>query len=405
MLCVGILLCVAAAVFWLDLSDKPGARASLSPLTAVPENIGTLTVGELQESFPGYTLYSMCGNAQVHLLDHQGESVHQWSVDADRARLLPNGNLLVVHASKWGLTQPNWRRLRKYIREYSWGGEVVWEQKLRGPAHHDIQRLENGNTLALVMAPVPADHPARAQIKDPTLRTLGIRSDAIQEVSPDGEVVWEWRFHEHVDINSCGAEVCPSKYQDKVLEGERNFDWSHINTISVIPENRWHDQGDTRFKPGNIMVLPRNWSTILVIDKETKDTVWEYSGDYRGGLSGGHEAHMIAKGLPGAGNILVVDNGRDRKETFILEVNPQTKQLEWVYDVGENFFTRAAGSVQRLPNGNTLISEDLRGRVFEVTPDRETVWEFSRGFQGEETMTRINRARRYPIEYVAPHLG
>jgi hypothetical protein len=33
-------------------------------------------------------------------------------------------------------------------------------------------------------------------------------------------------------------------------------------------------------------------------------------------------------------------------------------------------------SQQRLPNGNTLITEETGGRIFEVTPDREIVWEF-----------------------------
>ena len=32
--------------------------------------------------------------------------------------------------------------------------------------------------------------------------------------------------------------------------------------------------------------------------------------------------------------------------------------------------------MQRLPNGNTLITEGSDGRVFEVTPDHKIVWEF-----------------------------
>jgi len=49
--------------------------------------------------------------------------------------------------------------------------------------------------------------------------------------------------------------------------------------------------------------------------------------------------------------------------------------------------------VQRLGNGNTLITEAWHGRIFEVTPDKETVWEYvvPRG--------RANRAYRYPYDY------
>jgi len=34
------------------------------------------------------------------------------------------------------------------------------------------------------------------------------------------------------------------------------------------------------------------------------------------------------------------------------------------------------GGVRRLPNGNTLICETIHGRIFQVTPDGEIVWEY-----------------------------
>lgn len=46
------------------------------------------------------------------------------------------------------------------------------------------------------------------------------------------------------------------------------------------------------------------------------------------------------------------------------------------------FFSKTMGTQQRLPNGNTLISEDNVGRIFQVTPSAghpdggEIVWEF-----------------------------
>jgi len=133
---------------------------------------------------------------------------------------------------------------------------------------------------------------------------------------------------------------------------------------------------------------------VYVVDKESKDIVWEYGGDYRGGISGGHEASMIPKGLPGAGNILVIDNGsiEHKGESFILEINPQTKKLEWVFDIGKGFFTGTRGSVQRLPNGNTFISEDNTGRILEVTRDSEIVWQY-------ETNTTSSRAQRYDYDH------
>jgi len=107
-----------------------------------------------------------------------------------------------------------------------------------------------------------------------------------------------------------------------------------MNTISPLPENKWYDAGDKRFKPGNILINPRNIDTLFIVDKETKKIVWEWTHDYKGGLSHCHEPEMIEKGLSGAGNIILFDNG------------------------------------------NTYIAEDNKGRLFQVKPDGDIVWEY-----------------------------
>ncbi len=338
----------------------------------------------------GLTLYPTSGSAEVLLVDMAGVEVHKWNVDADRARLLPNGNLLVLHGSKWGLRNKPWSEMRHILREYDWGGNVVWEHRLDHPAHHDIQRLPNGNTLVLYLVEVPEVDKQR--MKNPKLQSVPIRSDVILEISPEGKEVWRWEAHKHLDLESCGARDC-SRLTNKQIEGKKQYDWTHINTISVLPENKWFDQGDTRFRPGNILVFPRNWWMALLIDKKTKEVVWEYNGDYKGGIVGGHEPYMIPKGFPGAGNILIFDNGRIKHESHVLEVEPPTKKLAWVYDSGQSFYTRIAGAAQRFANGNTLISEDETGRVFEVDRDGNLVW----SYQGRRM--RVNRAHRYPLDY------
>ena len=101
---------------------------------------------------------------------------------------------------------------------------------------------------------------------------------------------------------------------------------------------------------------------------------------------------MVEKGKPGAGNIIFFDNGlfpktRDRVGLTLLgELNPVTGELEWQYESqgysNMHFFSKTMGSESRLPNGNTFISEDNTGRLFEVTRDLkhpeggEIVWEY-----------------------------
>lgn len=47
------------------------------------------------------------------------------------------------------------------------------------------------------------------------------------------------------------------------------------------------------------------------------------------------------------------------------------------------FFASFMGGAQRLPNGNTVITEATTGRLFEVTHAGEVVWEYIIPYFGE----------------------
>jgi len=178
--------------------------------------------------------------------------------------------------------------------------------------------------------------------------------------------------HDHLDLH---------RFSPATPEG----DWLHVNSIAPLPENRWYDAGDTRFRPGNLLVNARNIDTIYLVDKETKAVIWEATHYYKGGMAHSHESEMIEKGLPGSSNIILFDNGlfpRNRThsgQTFIMELDPITKDVVWTYEIegyaNIKFFSKAMGSQKRLPNGNTFIAEDNTGRLFQVKPDGTIVWE------------------------------
>ena len=115
-------------------------------------------------------------------------------------------------------------------------------------------------------------------------------------------------------------------------------------------------------------------------------------------FSGQHNAHLIPKGLPGAGNLLLLDDKGGAGlppaplgiyvGSRVLEINPEKKEIVWQY-TGENsgqppwsFFTSFVGNVTRLPNGNTLIEEGMNGRIFQITPTGDIVWEYLTPFLG-----------------------
>lgn len=336
--------------------------------------------------FNGVTLFFY--ELEVTLIDMNGRIVNTWQLETehtqqgtDRAHLQKNGNIVV--------SRGDMHSTDGLIQEYDWQHNLVWEfipegniphKRLTGP-HHDVWRKENGNTLVICREPVPPEH--LKEVREPRWQNQTICGDTILEVDPSGNIVWHWNSHGHLDINHYRLLASPDW-----LGGPYNstiVDWTHVNTVRDIPPNKWYEGGDQRFKPGNVIISPRQLDTVYIIDRESGEIVWQYSGDYRGGLSGQHEPHMIPKGCPGDGNILIFDNGASPWKdlghagtSLILEVNPVTKEPVWVYENMFKFNSTYASSAQRLPNGNTLICESAGGRVFEVTIDKETVWEHVR---------------------------
>ena len=342
------------------------------------------TLYEPDRCFGGYTI--IFRGLDVRLVDMNGRVVHRWQLDTSihsygtgRAHLLENGHVLVCRG--------NMTATDGMVEEYDWEGNLVWQyfpegqiphERLMGP-HHDVWRKENGNTLLICREPVPEEY--LQEVRNPLWQNQQICGDTILEVDPEGEVVWEWNSHGHLDINHYRLLAGPDWFA-----GPHNstvVDWTHINTVRDVPENPWFDQGDQRFKPGNVIISPRQLDTVYIIERETGDLVWEYSGEYFGGLSGQHEPYMIPKGRPGEGHIMIFDNGASPWKdlghagmSYVLEVNPMTRELVWVYDDGLQFHSPYTSSAQRLPNGNTLICESVSRRVFEVTAGGETVWEY-----------------------------
>jgi hypothetical protein len=154
-------------------------------------------------------------------------------------------------------------------------------------------------------------------------------------------------------------------------------------------------------------------------------TPWESLGQ----IIGLHTAHMIPDRLPGGGNIILFDNGGRsvygavadgcpgvwpsalRDYSRILEFDPITLEVVWEYkntedqdpdefgDYHRKFFSSFISSVQRLPNGNTLICEGNQARVIEVTPEGEIAWEYNAASEpgGPGVIGQaLYRAYRYP---------
>ncbi|HHX50310.1 MAG TPA: thioredoxin, partial [Clostridia bacterium] len=341
--------------------------------------------------------------------------------------------------------------------QVDWEGNIVWKfnqyefiedagEKPQWMArqHHDYQRegnpvgyyvpgleplVDQGNTLIL----------CHKNVVNTKISEKLLLDDAIIEVTWDGDIVWEWNCHEHFDEYGFSEAAKNILCRDPNMRpaGGGMGDWMHINSMSVLGPNKWYDAGDERFHPDNIIWDARESNILAIIDKKTGKVVWKVGPDYDtskelrrlGWIIGQHHAHMIPKGLPGAGNILVFDNGgwagygspnpssptgrmnALRDYSRILEFDPTTLKIVWQYTPVEagyvhpvdsnRFYSPFISGAQRLPNGNTLITEGSGGRIIEVSPDHELVWEYISPYWGSQLrLNMVYRAYRVPYSWV-----
>jgi len=346
--------------------------------------------------YTGYTLFcetyedpklTRDGKGKIHLIDMEGNIAHRWFVETavqSFCRLLPDGNLIYPTRDRSRIEQAG-------LRELDPESNVLWWYHCR--IDHDCQVLGTGNLMI---------HTIRDEMwpgLGPGLR----RHPYIVEITREKELVWQWRGEEHLEELE---ELLPPdgwKHFQERVHGRYSFDWAHNNTCQVIPTNATYDKevaagGPGRFKPGNIVFSYRSVDIIGVIDRETGAIVWAWGP---GVLDGQHKPHVLENG-----NLLIFDNGTLRGYSRVIELNPLTEEVEWEYTARpkEGFLSRFISGAQRLPNGNTLICEGSKGHLFEVTPEKQVVWDFVNPYHEEGGLGNIYRSLRYSPEYVEPLL-
>jgi hypothetical protein len=313
-----------------------------------------------------------------------GSPAHFWDtgyLPASHAELLPNGNLLFAGMDENGQLT-DLEGAGGIILEMDWDGNVVWEHR-DGYLHHGCYRMDNGNTLVLRWVKVPAEIAAKAGGGQAGTEREGIMwGDALQEITPDGKVDKEWIAHEHLDPDlDAICPICPRST------------WTHANACVVLEDGSW-------------LISFMKTNSIAMIDKRTGNIAWRWG---RGEL-----AHQHSPSVMDNGHILVFDNGYHPNgfamgESRLLEINPSTEEIIWHYEGGKDlpqfFYSSTMSNCQRLPNGNTFACEGTSGRLFEITPWGEPVWEYvttpPMGGSSAHASKRcmLHGAYRYGIDY------
>ena len=452
-------------------------------------------------TWSGYTFIKPQRTEGVYLIDMAGQVVNHWPKLTD-ANFTDDGTIFGVMGRDRG-TQ------RRSFVEVDWDGKILWQHTETRPGystHHDQLRIFNaklGEYTVLYIANVDMTHDEAIELgADPKAKKRydGAQMDAIVEVDRRGRVVWEWRFRDHLvqDIDprkknhvGKGKTLADHPGRLNINWGVVDKDYIHANGIDYNPKsghiaissNRSfefyiidHDgtfvagdpqasialaaspKGDFLYRFGN----PANYGQGDHPYWSAKD--WyhlPYSGHRQ--IGGNHDIQWIKDGLPGAGKLLLFNNGQSVPRTGaptrdpqseLLEIDPHldangvrqpgyvnppaagyttqlgdgkdpsgtpwypltrqySKQIVWAFRPEDAFVSFHGSGLQRLPNGNTLAELARPGRLVEVTAGGEVVWEYispitvTDGAQAMLVMGRHenNLAGWSPFRYGADHVA
>ncbi len=296
-----------------------------------------------QSASKGMNLYASGHLQEAHLIDMQGNAVHKWAwkepgkASWKQVEICDNGDLLVIVRDR-------------LLMRLDWDSKVKWKKKMR--AHHDISIDPKGRIYVL-------SQENRLMFWHGI--PLPVLSDFVVVLSADGEIEKEIHLYE-VIRDRLSLRAIAKMY---ISAMDVNFDIMHTNSIEIM------DRDIEGFcKKGDWLISMRNLNLVGVVDAEKEELVWSWGP---GELDKQHHPTLLRNG-----NLLIFDNRPNKRASRIVELNPLTRKIEWEYesDPPEEFFSGQRGGNQRLPNGNTLITESNKGRVFEITKQGKVAWEF-----------------------------
>ena len=351
---------------------------------------------------PGVTLITSAWRGadgwkpRVRLIDQQGHVLHEW--DAAPERLWPES----PYRDHLGDTK---NRSDNYVHgthlfdngdlilniEYltvarlDSRGEVLWKLPIR--AHHSVEADVDGNFWVCSIRWIEDTAADRQRLAEyPGLRAPVVEDWAVK-VSPQGRVLKE--------VNITRA-LYRSGYQSLLWSsgGRTTDDILHVNDVQPVPPQLVEQYPG--FSPGDLLVSARTIHTVLLIDPEREEIKWTASGFVKQ-----HDVDLVA-----GGRVRVFDNRNDGTETgeflgptrlVTLTVADPTLRVIYPRAAGQSFYTQWGGKVQDLANGNLLLTEARRGRVFEIDGSGHTVWEWVQDKTDEGMVPEVLEGSRYEL--------
>jgi len=331
-----------------SLITLPYAHGQIDPRA----DLRGVVVNRAGAVWPGLNFYSTVRDGKAFLVDNDGKVRWRWQLETGEIgatkdtnfaypHLFPNGDVLVF--SHDGPLV----RLDRHSR-------LLWKSAAR--IHHAAWTRPDGTIYAISHESrrVPELHPGRS-----------FRLDTIVVMGPDGRQRKTISLYD-VFRRSPFRFLMPSLAVAYDSEASAELDLFHTNNVEVFEGA----PSGNLYRAGNILVSLKNIHTVAILDGETHAILWLWGPT---NLAFQHSPTLLP-----TGNVLVFNNfSGGARRSSIEEVDPRTDRVAWRYAPEGGFFSNISGACQRLPNGNTLITESQTGYAFEVTPKGEVAWRFA----------------------------
>ncbi|MEP0134489.1 MAG: aryl-sulfate sulfotransferase [Eudoraea sp.] len=315
--------------------------------------------------------------------------------------VMPNGNILAIayETSTYEYALDLGRKPELIPRSGPWmekiieiepkgfsGGKIVWEWRVEDHLiqDYDENKPNYGN---------PQEHPELFNFNLGDSIPARITQDSLDILKAMGRGGRNLTLdNPHSDIYHFNA-INYNAELDLIAFSSPELSEVYIIDHSVSTEEAAGHQGGKSGKGGDLLFRWGNPENYMQGDSTDRKLYYQ------------HDIRWNEKGKPGAGNLTLYNNdvpmGPDSLNySAIYEINPVLKE-DGTYEMMSNnrfapeepvwsyvakdtisFYGSFISGAHRMENGNTFINEGPKGRLFEVTPDREVVWEYLVPYRG-----------------------
>lgn len=377
--------------------------ADPNPDTCFPEF--TVVTSDPDTMEPGVTMVGL-GRFLI-MVDHTGRPVWVYDTGASMQSgdMNPGGTIAIVYD-------------RDRIQEIDLSGRLLGEWRAAGtfdePAsatpvdtlamHHDVVAMPDGGWLTLsVELRTIDDYPTSETDPDADRESTLVAGDVAVHFARDGSIVQEYSMLDLLDPTRIGYGSVAGTFWDAFF-GERIADWSHANAV-------WYDEPSDE-----VVVSLRQQDAVVAVNATSGELSWILAppdnwspGPWTDALltsadpvpmgEPGQPYHQHGVKVSAAGNVMIFDNGNNRKSPFQgaviadennvsrgMEVEIDRERMMWrttfAYGTELGLYAGTLGDVDPLPiTDNVLITYgnlnevDQGSRVIEVNRDGEVVFD------------------------------